>query len=89
MKSTARLDLKLDDSEKDFVSRAAALAGTSLSAFVRSAAKEKAQAILDEQSKISLSTRDFDAFSQAINNAFNPNPALTEAMELAKGIKRA
>jgi uncharacterized protein (DUF1778 family) len=40
----ARFDLKMDADEKDVVSRAAALMGTTMAGFVRAAAKEMARA---------------------------------------------
>ncbi|MEO8120787.1 MAG: DUF1778 domain-containing protein, partial [Rhodoferax sp.] len=47
MTTTARFDLKLDADDKDILSRAASLMGTTMAGFVRSAAKEKAQALLE------------------------------------------
>ena len=88
MTATARFDLKLDADDKDIFMRAATLMGTSMAGFVRTAAKEKALTLLDEQSRITLSQRDFAAFSAAINNAFAPNPALKGALAAAKRVKR-
>ena len=42
MQTTARFDLKIDAQEKDVIAKAAALMGTTMAAFVRVAAKEKA-----------------------------------------------
>ncbi|QKE37864.2 DUF1778 domain-containing protein [Ferrovum myxofaciens] len=42
MSAVARFDLKMDVEEKEVISRAAALVGTTMAAFVRMAAKEKA-----------------------------------------------
>ena len=47
MMAIARLDLTLSADEKDVVSRAVALMGTTMASFVRAAAKEKAQVLLD------------------------------------------
>ena len=49
MTAVARFDLKMDADEKDIVSRAAALMGTTMAGFVRAAAKEKAHALLDRE----------------------------------------
>ena len=65
MIAKARFDLKMDAVEKDVVSRAAALMGTTMAGFVRAAAKEKALALLDRESRITLSKRDFAAFARA------------------------
>jgi uncharacterized protein (DUF1778 family) len=89
MHAVARLDLKMDVEEKDVVSRAAALMGTTMAAFVRTAAKEKACELLDKESRITMTTQDFHAFTAALDRAFKPNAALKSAMSSARGIKRA
>ena len=90
MPATARFDLKLDTEEKDLVSRAAALMGTTMAGFVRAAAKEKALALLDREARITLSQRDFASFTLAINGAFLPNAALQGAMTQARSkVRRA
>ena len=55
MTSLARFDLKLDKDDKDLFAQAAALMGTSMAGFVRSAAKEKAHAMIDRESRLTLS----------------------------------
>ena len=89
MSAAARFDLKMDVEEKEFVSRAAALMGITMAAFVRTAAKEKARELLDKESRITMTTQDFAAFTTALNGAFTPNAALQNAMTTARGIKRA
>ncbi len=89
MPVAARFDLKLEADDKDLLSRAASLMGTSMAGFVRSAAKEKAQALLDQESRVMLSKRDFLAFHAAISGAFAPNTALQEAISAASKVKRA
>lgn len=89
MTAVARFDLKLDADDKDLLLRAAILMGTTMAGFVRSAAKEKAQALLDQDARVTLSKRDFLAFNAAINGAFNPNPALQSALDAAAKVKRA
>lgn len=89
MSSVARFDLKMDVEEKDIVSRAAALAGTTMAAFVRTAAKEKARELLDRESRITMSAHDFQAFTMALNGAFTPNDALQHALSVAQKVKRA
>ena len=79
MTTTARFDLKMDAADKDIVSRAATLMGTTMAGFVRVAAKEKAQALLERESRVTLSQRDFAAFTSALNGAFAPPAALTRA----------
>lgn len=89
MSAVARFDLKMDVEEKDIVSRAAALMGTTMAAFVRTAAKEKAHELLDKESRITMTTQDFAAFTAALDGAFTPNAALQKAMTAARVIKRA
>lgn len=90
MTARARFDLKMDAIDKDVVSRAAALMGTTMAGFVRAAAKEKALALLDRESRVTLSKRDFAALSRALNGAFAPNRALKNALAEAKAkIRRA
>jgi uncharacterized protein (DUF1778 family) len=89
MPVAARFDLKMDAEEKDVVSRAAALMGTTMAAFVRTAAKEKARELLDRESRITMTARDFQAFTAALDEAFMPNAALQNAMSTARKVKRA
>ena len=90
MTAKARFDLKMDAVDKDVVSRAAALMGTTMAGFVRAAAKEKALALLDRESRVMLSKRDFAAFTRALNGAFAPKPALKAALAAAKAkVRRA
>jgi uncharacterized protein (DUF1778 family) len=89
MTATARFDLKLDADDKDLLARAASLMGTTMAGFVRSAAKEKAQTLLEQESRITLSKADFLAFNAAVNGAFAPNPALQKAIASVAKVKRA
>ena len=90
MTAIARFDLKLDQSEKDLLARAAALMGTTMAGFMRAAAKEKAQALLEREARVSLSKRDFVAFAKALDRPFAPNKALKSAMSRhAAKVRRA
>ena len=80
----ARFDLKMDPGEKLAVARAAALMGTTMAGFVRAAAKEKARELLDRESRLTMSERDFSTFVDAINGAFAPNSALKSALAGAR-----
>lgn len=88
MTATARFDLTMDSADKDIISRAATLMGTTMAGFVRAAAKEKANDLLDKESRVTLSQRDFAAFAAAINTAFSPNAALQGALAASSQIKR-
>lgn len=89
MTAVARFDLKMDAAEKDIVSRAASLMGTTMAGFVRAAVKEKALALLDRDARVTLSQNDFAQFSIAIQGAFTPNTALNSALTAAGKVKRA
>lgn len=89
MNQIARFDLKMDVEEKDVISRAASLVGTTMAAFVRTAAKEKARELLDKESRITMSAQDFSAFQAALSGAFQPNAALQNALNLANEVRRA
>jgi uncharacterized protein (DUF1778 family) len=89
MPSVARSDLKLDPQDKDLLSRAATPVGTTMAGFVRSATKEKAQSLLDQESRVTLSERDFAAFNTAIVGAFTPNNALQKALASVAKVPRA
>ena len=89
MPAAARFDLTMNVEEKDVVSRAAALMGTTMAAFVRTAAKEKARELLDRESRITMTAQDFQAFTVALNGAFKPVAALQKAMNIARRTKRA
>ena len=89
MSAVARFDLKMDAEEKELVSRAAALMGTTMAAFVRTAVKEKAHELLDRESRVTMTAQDFHALTAALNGTFTPNEALQNAMNAARGVKRA
>lgn len=82
--TNARFDLKMDADEKTLVAKAAALMGTTMAGFVRVAAKEKAQVLLDREARLTLSERDFTALARALDSAFTPNPALKAALTQAR-----
>ncbi len=84
MATSARFDLKLDKDDKELFSEAASLMGTSLAGFVRAAAKEKARSVIDQESRLTLTRRDFRAFGAALDQAFSPNEALQDALESAR-----
>ena len=84
MTTSARFDLKMDADEKAIVAKAAALLGTTMAGFVRLAAKEKAQVLLDREARLTLTDRDFAAFARALDSAFAPNPALKAALAQAR-----
>ena len=84
MATAERFDLKMNADEKAVVAKAAALMGTTMAGFVRAAAKEKAHVLLERETRLTLTGRDFAAFAHALNTAFAPNPALKQALTQAR-----
>lgn len=90
MTTAARFDLKMDADDKAIVAKAAALMGTTMAGFVRVAAKEKAQVLLERETRLTLTNRDFSALARALDSAFAPNPALKEALtQVRRKVRRA
>ncbi len=90
MATLARFDLKLDSEDKEMFAQAANLMGTTMAGFVRSAAKEKAREVIDQEARLVLTRRDFDAFNAALNRDFTPNRHLQAALTTArKTVNRA
>lgn len=87
--ASARFDLKMDAAEKDLVSRAAALMGTTMAGFVRAAAKEKAATLLERETRVTMSKQDFAALMKALDAPFKPNAPLKRALAAAGKIRRA
>lgn len=89
MTTAARFDLKIDADEKAVVAKAAALMGTTMAGFVR-VAKEKAQVLLERETRLTLTDRDFTAFARALDSTFAPSPALKEARtQVRRKVRRA
>lgn len=88
--ATARFDLKLKNDEKKLFSEAAALMGTTTAGFVRAAAKEKARELIEQETRVSMSARDFARFAAALDKPFAPNKALDEALKSVRSsVRRA
>ena len=89
MSTIARFDLKMDAAELNLVARAADLTGTTMAGFVLAAAKEKALLLLDCESRVTMSRRDFAVATRALEGAFTPNEALKSALRESAKIRRA
>jgi len=76
-----RIDLRTSPEIKELIVRAASTAGMSVSAFLLGTAQERAKQILAEQEMITLSSRDWNAFAKALDNADKPKPKLSAAMK--------
>lgn len=76
-----RIDLRTSTEIKTLISRAASLSGVSLSAFLVSAAQERAKQILSDSETLNLSPRDWDAFFNALDNTETARPKLQIAAD--------
>jgi uncharacterized protein (DUF1778 family) len=76
-----RIDLRTSPEIKELIVRAACTAGMSVSAFLLGTAQERARQILAEQEMITLTSRDWNAFAKALDNADKPRPKLSAAMK--------
>jgi len=68
-----RLSFRVDPAEKALIGRAAELLRTSVSAFVVEASVQRAQALLTDRTRFSLSALQLEAFMDALDAPL-PNP---------------
>lgn len=76
-----RIDLRTSPEIKELIVRAASSAGMSVSAFLLGTAQERARQILAEKERITLTSRDWNAFAKALDNTEKPRPKLSAAMK--------
>jgi uncharacterized protein (DUF1778 family) len=76
-----RIDLRTSPEIKELIVRAATTAGMSVSAFLLGTAQERAKQILADTEMMTLSSRDWNAFAKALDNADKPRPKLSAAMK--------
>ena len=76
-----RIDLRTSPEIKELIVRAASSVGMSVSAFLLGTAQERAKQILAEKEMITLTSRDWNAFAKALDNAEKPRPKLSAAMK--------
>lgn len=75
-----RFDLRASADQKRAIEQAALLKQTSATNFILDTAYEAAQRLIREQSNIVLSTADWKAFCDALDNPPEPSPALKKLM---------
>ena len=84
-----RIDLRTSPETKELIVRAACAAGMSVSAFLLSAAQERARQVLAEQELLVFTARDWNAFVAAVGNADRPRPNLAAAMKRHRNRQQA
>ena len=75
-----RIDLHTSPEIKELIVRAASTAGMSVSALLLGTAQERARQILAESEMITLTSRDWNAFAKALDNADKRRPKLSAAL---------
>jgi len=79
--NSARFDTRLPKEQKNYFEKAAQIGGfRNLTAFILSAASEKAKDIITEKEKIIASRRDSEIFFNAILRQTKPNYKLQKAI---------
>ena len=78
--AAARLDLRLNPTDKARMTRAADLRGVPLSAFVRDAAMREAESVMAAELTVTLSMEESRRFLKALDAPFLPNAKLKKAM---------
>ncbi|MFD3223697.1 type II toxin-antitoxin system TacA family antitoxin [Rahnella aceris] len=80
----ARVELKTSPDLKDLLREAAAAAGLDLSAFILSAALERAESVLDNQRRRQLSSQSWQQVNQLLSEPAAPTLALQALMRRKK-----
>lgn len=80
MKDT-RIEFRSSPQEKDLLMLAAQLTGVNVSAFLRNAALEAADEVVQENETVKLSNRDRDLFLNAFDNPPAPSTKFKKAMK--------
>ena len=76
----SRLDIRIDQEQKELLERAASLRGLSLSSYLLSNSIEAAIKDIESHEKLVLSDNDRDLFLSLMENPPEPNEALKSAM---------
>jgi uncharacterized protein (DUF1778 family) len=76
-----RIDLRTSPEIKALISRAASTTGMTISAFLLGTAHERAKEILAEKEMVTLTARDWAAFTKALEKTEKPRPRLAAAMK--------
>lgn len=78
--AAARLDLRLNPTDKARITRAADLRGVPLSVFVRDAVLREAESVMAAELVATLSTQESRRFLKALDAPFLPNAKLKKAL---------
>ncbi|MGI8594442.1 MAG: DUF1778 domain-containing protein [Solirubrobacteraceae bacterium] len=79
-----RIDVRVTDEQDAMIREAAALAGQTVTAFLLSAAQERARELLDERRHLLMSDLTFESFAAALDAPAEAVPAMTELFGLPR-----
>ncbi|WP_288383144.1 DUF1778 domain-containing protein [uncultured Acinetobacter sp.] len=79
-----RINLRATREAKQVIEQAAALTGTTLSAFMLQHAYEKALNLIEQQQRITLNAADWERLNQALENPAEANEELKALMALGE-----
>ena len=79
-----RIDIRVTDEQDAIIREAAAAAGQTLTAFLLSAAEQRAHELLDERRHLVMSNRAFAAFAAALEAPGEQVPAMRELFRLPR-----
>ncbi|HEX4066174.1 MAG TPA: DUF1778 domain-containing protein [Acidobacteriaceae bacterium] len=89
VKKEHRIQLRASKREVTAISRAAASAGVSVSAFILESASERAQRTLADQRHFEIGRRQWDAFIEALDRAPKRRPRLEKLLREPSILERA
>jgi len=78
-----RVDFRVTPEDKEMLVRAAAAERTSVSSFLRRAARKMAAEVIEREQRITLSQRATETFMEAVSRPHEPNAALRRALKRA------
>lgn len=73
-----RIDVRVTDEQNAMIREAAAITGQTVTAFLLSAAQERARALLEERRHLVMSARAFDRLAAELDAPGESVPAMTE-----------
>jgi len=78
-----RVDFRVTPEDKEMLIRAAAAERTSVSSFLRRAARKMAAEVIEREQRITLSNRATETFMEVVSRPHAPNAALQRALKRA------
>jgi uncharacterized protein (DUF1778 family) len=81
---TRRIDVRVTSEQDAIIREAAAAAGQTVTAFLLSAAEERARSLLESRRHLVLSERAFDALTTTLDAPAEPVPEMIELFRLPR-----